>query len=57
MFAPVGAVITIVPVGLVHVGCVVTLAVGAAGLAGTAFTLSAVADETHPVLLSLAVTL
>jgi hypothetical protein len=57
MFAPVGAVITIVPVGVVHVGCVVTLAVGAAGAPGMAFTVRTVADETHPVLLSLAVTL
>ena len=31
MPAPVGAVIVIVPVGVVHVGCVVTVAVGCAG--------------------------
>ena len=30
--APVGSVITIVPVGKVQVGCTVTLAVGAAGI-------------------------
>ena len=31
MLAPVGAVTVIVPVGVAHVGCVVTLAVGADG--------------------------
>jgi hypothetical protein len=47
--APVGAEITIVPVGVVQVGCIVTLAVGAAGFAGIGFTVSAVGAETQPV--------
>jgi hypothetical protein len=43
--APVGALTTIVPVGTAHVGCIVTVAVGAAGAPGTAFTTTlAVAD-------------
>jgi hypothetical protein len=47
--APIGAVIIIVPVGVVQVGCTVTLAVGEAGFAGIGFTVSAVGEETHPV--------
>jgi hypothetical protein len=35
-----GAVTVIVPVVVVHVGCVVTEAVGAAGAVGAAFTVS-----------------
>ncbi|MDZ7613051.1 MAG: hypothetical protein U5K51_04585 [Flavobacteriaceae bacterium] len=35
--APVGELITIVPVGTAHVGCTVTLATAAAGADGTAF--------------------
>jgi len=39
---------TIVPVGTAHVGCIVTLAVGIAGTAGTALTVSApLAADTH----------
>ena len=40
--APVGAVTTIVPVGTAHVGCTVTVAVGAAGGVGTALTVTVV---------------
>ena len=46
---PVGAVITIVPVGNVQVGCTVVLAVGATGGLGIAFTVSVVAVEIQPV--------
>ena len=56
MFVPVGAVTTIVPV-TEHVGCTVTLAVGAEGDIGTAFIVELVTPEIHPVVLSLAVTL
>src|SRR5664280_979694 len=46
--APSGAVTTIVPVGTAHVGCTVTLAVGVAGTAGTALTVSdPLASDTH----------
>ena len=38
----------IVPVVAVHVGCVVTEAVGAAGAPGAALTVTAVAAEVHP---------
>ena len=38
----------IVPVVAVHVGCVVTEAVGAAGALGAAFTTTAVAEEIQP---------
>ena len=41
--APSGAVTTMVPVGTAQVGCVVTEAVGAAGAAGTALTMTCVA--------------
>jgi hypothetical protein len=46
-----------VPVVTKHVGCAVTLAVGAAGADGTALTVNDVALEIHPVVLSFAVTL
>ena len=45
--APIGAVTTIVPVGTAQVGCTVTLAVGAAGSPGTAFTVTLVPAETQ----------
>ena len=54
---PVGPVITIVPVGVGQIGCAVTLAVGAEGGVGTAFTVSTVAVDTHPVIVFLTVTL
>ncbi len=57
MFAPVGAVTVIVPVGVVQVGCAVTVAVGAAGAFGTAVIVTGVADDTHPVVISFTVTL
>ena len=47
--APRGADTVIVPVGTVHVGCAVTLAVGAAGATGTSLTVNEVAVDTHPV--------
>ena len=47
-----GAVISMVPVGVVQVGCVVTAAVGAAGKVGTAFTVKNNAVETHTALLT-----
>ena len=43
-----GAVTVIVPVVVVHVGCVVTEAVGAAGALGAALIVTAVAAEVHP---------
>jgi hypothetical protein len=55
--APVGAVTVIVPVGVVHVGCTVTDAVGAAGAPGTVLTVTLVAVETQPVDVFCAVTL
>ena len=55
--APVGAVMLTVPVGVVQVGCTVTLGVGATGGAGTLFTVSNKAEETHPVAISFTVTL
>jgi hypothetical protein len=54
--APKGFVITIVPVGTVHVGCTVTVAVGTAGGAGTAFTVKLSPFDTQPLLVFLAVT-
>ena len=45
--APSGAVIVTVPVGTAHVGCVVVLAVGAEGVAGTALTETFVAEDTQ----------
>ena len=56
MPAPVGAVIVIVPVATLHVGCDVALAVGTEGVAGWALTVTLVAVEVQPPLL-LAVTL
>ena len=55
MPTPVGAVTVIVPVATLQVGWV-TLTVGAAGVAGCAFTVAAVIEEVQPALL-LAVTL
>ena len=43
-----GAVTVIVPVVTVHVGCVVTEAVGAAGAPGAALTVTTVDPEVHP---------
>jgi len=53
---PEGAVTTIVPVEVVHVGCTVTEAVGVAGALGTAFTVKDKPDEIHPVVVFFAVT-
>ena len=44
---PIGAVTVIVAVAVAHVGCV-TLTVGAAGVAGCAFTTACEAVEVHP---------
>ncbi len=44
-----GEVIVIVPVAIVQSGCFVTLAVGAAGADGTAFTVRLNGAETQPV--------
>ena len=44
-YAPIGAVITIVPVEVEQVGCMVVLAVAAAGGDGCAFTVTEVEDE------------
>ncbi len=49
MFAPVGAVTTIVPVGNAQVGCTVALAVGDAGGVGTASIVIADPADTHVV--------
>jgi hypothetical protein len=57
MFVPVGAVTTIVPVGVVQVGCEVALAVGAAGAVGTGLITMLVAVLIHPVVVFLAVML
>ena len=55
--APVGVVMVIVPVGVVQVGCTVTLAVGCAGGAGMLFTVKGVAAEIQPVVVFCTVTL
>ena len=54
--APVGALTRIVPVGVVQVGCTVAEAVGAA-IDGTALMVTAEADDTHPLVVFLTVTL
>jgi hypothetical protein len=54
---PVGIVITIVPLGVVQVGCKVTDAVGAAGAPGIVFTVKGVAADTQPVVVLRTVTL
>ena len=46
-----GAVVVTVPVATKQVGCAVTLAVGAAGVAGWTLTVTLVPDEIHPVAL------
>ena len=46
-YDPVGAVTTIVPVGIAQVGCTVTLAVGAAGAPRLGITTSVVAGDTQ----------
>ena len=43
-----GTVITIVPFGVVQVGCMVTLAVGAAGVTGCALIVTVNTGEVHP---------
>ena len=48
MPAAVGAVIVIVPVGVAHVGCVVTVAVGCDGEEGALFTTSPVRAVDDP---------
>jgi hypothetical protein len=45
---PSGAVTTIVPVGIGHVGCIVTLAVGAAGELGTGLIVTTVGVLSQP---------
>jgi hypothetical protein len=45
-----------VPVGIIHVGCTVALAVGVA-IVGTAFIVTIVAVETQPLVVFLTVTL
>lgn len=55
-FAPVGVVTTIVPVGVVQVGCV-KLKVGATGAPGTLFTVTLVPGLTHPFVVSRTVTM
>jgi hypothetical protein len=51
-----GAVINIVPVGVVQVGCMVTDAVGATGKVGKTFTVKLVAELMQPVVTFLTVT-
>ena len=53
---PVGAVMTMVPLAMLHEGCTVTDAVGATGAAGAAFTVSEVDGDTQPVAEFLTVT-
>jgi hypothetical protein len=57
MLAPVGAVTVIVPVAVPQLGCAVTLAVGATGVAGAVFTVKAVTEDTQPLVVFLLVTL
>lgn len=45
---PVGAVMLMVPVAVMHVGCAVTLAVAVEGGAGILFTVTWMAVDTHP---------
>ena len=45
-----GDVTVIVPVETVHVGCAVTVAVGAAGALGTVLTVNEIAKDVHPAL-------
>ena len=54
--ADIGAVTRIVPVGVVHIGWNITLAVGAARL-GIMSTVKGVAVEIHPVVVLVVVTL
>ena len=51
-----GAVIIIVPVGVVQVGCMVTEAVGATGAVGKISTVKLVAELMQPVVIFLTVT-
>jgi hypothetical protein len=53
---PSGAVTTIVPVGIGHVGCIVTLAVGVAGATGAGFTVRGVPELIQTVAIFLTVT-
>jgi len=53
---PEGAVTSIVPFEIVHVGCTVTEAVGVAGALGAAFTVKDKPDEIQPVAVFFAVT-
>jgi len=55
--APVGAVTTIVPVGVVQVGVTVILAVGVAGAPGGGNTVKDIALETHSVFVFFTITL
>ena len=48
MPVPVGAVMVIVPVATVQVGCAVTEAVGTEGVVGCALTVTIVAEEIQP---------
>ena len=50
-----GTVTVIVPEGTIHVGCVVTVAVGAAGEAGTALMTTLADAPEHPVAVSVTV--
>ena len=47
---------SIVPCGVVHVGCTVTEAVGVAGALGTEFTVNDKPEEIQPVIVFFAVT-